>query len=207
MFHLKKIFPFLILSSSVSGIILTMIRAFLPEGAGWAGFFGMFVFFTIQSNLFVILFYGNHLLSSRMKTINRLGSPFSRGAMTLYISFTLIIFSSLLEPIYNPEGISLVISILLHYVTPVLVLIDWVFQERRKTYSYKFLSGWAIYPSIYAILGLLHGAITQSSYYPFFDVMEMGWLTIPAFLLLIFCFIVIGFLFVFLNKNLPDHKK
>jgi hypothetical protein len=116
-------------------------------------------FFTIQANLLAAIAF----------TLFWQEAPVLRGAVMLYITVTMIIYHVLLAEIWDPQGWQLVANVALHYVVPILYIIDWVFFARKAPLRPRHALLWLIYPAVYGVYTLLRGQITGWYPYPFLD--------------------------------------
>lgn len=131
--------------------------------------FNFFSYFTIQSNIFAftILFVSVIATASnrRSSKLNLL-----RGAATLYMVITGIVFAVLLAGV---EGSILTAApwdnIVLHYIMPVVLLVDWLVDKPNKSIAFKNSLVWLVYPVAYVIYSLTRGHFVDWYPYPFLD--------------------------------------
>lgn len=141
-------------------------------------------FFTIQSNIlivFLLLTIGIGNLMGVTKSIASL-----RGALTLYISMTGIIYFLLLAG--NEVALQTTIpwvNIVLHYLIPIIVIADWIASPPKSTIPFKHILIWLIYPIAYLIYSFIRGAITGWYPYPFLNPITTGWPNVVALCLII----------------------
>lgn len=126
-----------------------------------------FSYFTIQTNLLVVvtlLLSAFALAAGKRRRFDSL-----RGLTTVYILVVGIGFSFLLA---GMEGLILTAvpwdNIVLHYIIPVAVLIDFLIDRPAKI---RFVTSlwWLVYPIIYVTAALIRGAITGWYPYLFID--------------------------------------
>ncbi len=103
-------------------------------------------YFTDQSNLGVLVWllcaifcHKNVNLSQKLKGV-------FRGAVTLYLTFTFLIFSTLLY-----DGTMTYSSLIFHYLLPIVFLFEWVLTESEKQYQWRYVGAWIIYPLVYLV--------------------------------------------------------
>ena len=129
-----------------------------------------FSYFTVEANLFaacVLLFLGLRTTkaSSHSKKIQLI-----RGAATLYMIMTGVIFAILLA---NIEGATLTAvpwdNVALHYIMPIVLLIDWLIDPPKVKLSLRNAWLWLIAPIVYIIYSLIRGEITNWYPYPFLN--------------------------------------
>jgi hypothetical protein len=189
-----------ILVLSWSAIILTLIPAW-----GDLGFF--FSTYTIQSNLLVLVWLNIAILFQEKYKTCWFFSGVIRGAITLYITVTFIIFALLLAPFYHPTGMAAYTNLSLHYIIPIAFLVDWVLTEMYHVYQWKYTLFWLSYPIFYLILTLILGSITGTYIYPFLDLNAMGTESFALVCVILAAFfLLLGALLVFLNKTIRRLK-
>lgn len=125
-----------------------------------------FSFFTIISNVLAgiyLIYFGftnNH--SMRSQTI--------RGAVTLYMLMTGIIFAVLLAGL---EEVRLTAvpwdNLVLHYIMPIVVVLDWVIEPPKKVMTRKVILIWIALPLLYVFYTLIRGSLVGWYPYPFLN--------------------------------------
>ena len=110
-----------------------------------------------------------------------------KGAITLYITVTFLVFAVVLSPLYHPPGLEGVLNLMFHYIIPAGFIIDWFITEGNN-YQWSFIPYWFCYPISYLIFALIHGGTTGDYLYPFLnlDVLGFDGLTIRVILLIAF---------------------
>jgi hypothetical protein len=163
-----------------------------------------FVYFTTQSNLLVGLCF---LAGAIGPGLSRSGPPdVVRGAVTLYILVTFLIYHLILA---NPASgfsdggaqLGSVQNVLLHTVTPLLALLDWLLLWTRRL-PWRWAVVWLAYPLAYLAFALVRGAIVHRYPYPFLDVRSIGYggVTIVALGLFV-VFWLLGLIVVVLGRR------
>lgn len=160
------IFIFLV---TLAGISLDIYNRAIDRGLIFA--FSAFKFFTIQSNL-LLLFYSATELFLKKTPKTKLHN-FILGPITAYILLTGIVYLIILEPIYELYGLERLSSVLLHYVSPVLMFTFWIVAEKRR-YRFAEAFKWLIYPIVFMIWGLFLALLFNDYLYPFFDISLYG---------------------------------
>jgi hypothetical protein len=168
-----------------------------------AGGPGEFVYFTTQSNLLV----GCCLLWGALTRWLPAGPPpVLRGAVTLYIMVTFLVFHIVLA---NPASgfgdgsahFGSIQNVLLHTVTPLLALLDWVLIRAGRP-PWRWAVGWLTYPLAYLAFVLVRGAIGHRYPYPFLDVGSLGYGAVAVVALaLLVVFSLLGLLVVALGRS------
>ena len=131
--------------------------------------FNFFSYFTIQSNIFAFMML---LVSALAIASNKRSTKLNllRGAATLYMVITGIVFAVLLAGV---EGSILTAvpwdNLVLHYIMPVVLLVDWLVDKPSKAMTFKSSFVWLIYPLTYVIYSLVRGQLVNWYPYPFLD--------------------------------------
>ena len=164
--------------------------------------------YTIQSNLIVMIWLSIALFFQERKKDYWFFKSVIRGAITLYITITFLVFAILLSPYYQPTGIGIYTNLALHYLIPIAFIVDWVFTELNQKYSWKYIVYWLCYPILYLIFTLIRGIFTGDYIYPFLDLESMG---VNLFIIWVFIltavFLLFGSVFIFLNKKIGNRIK
>jgi hypothetical protein len=67
-----------------------------------------------------------------------------------------------------------VADVILHYVMPILFVIDWLFLVPKETLRPKDPIAWLTYPIVYLVWTFVHGAYSRFYPYPFLNSSELG---------------------------------
>lgn len=132
-----------------------------------------FSFFTNLSNIFagfVLIISALYLAGSRKPSVT---DDLIRSASALYMATTGIVYAVLL----SNEDLGLLlpwINIVLHYVTPVVMVIDWLYQPPRTKITAKQSLSWLIFPAAFLIYSLIRGPIAHWYAYPFLNPDKVG---------------------------------
>lgn len=106
------------------------------------------VTFTVQSNTVLVAYYGWRLLGGQ-------GTAALKGAVTLYLAITgVIAFFAL--PLPDPaDGPRQVGNLLLHGVTPLMAIVDWLAFDRERRPGWADPLKWLAFPLVYAAIVLI----------------------------------------------------
>lgn len=146
-----------------------------------------FSFFTIESNILIVVAFllGAFALYAKKKSKKL---DFFRGAATLYMVVTGIVFSFLLSGL---EGVSLTAvpwdNIVLHYIIPVAAVIDWIIDPPSRKIAFKRALIWLAFPLAYLAYSLIRGPIANWYPYPFLNPANGGYgqIALTSFIILI----------------------
>lgn len=181
--------------------IVTEIAVIATRGAWNPGNF--FSFFTIESNILAVVAF---LVSAfalyakkKSKRVNYL-----RGAATFYMVVTGLVFAVLLSGI---EGATLTAvpwdNIVLHYIIPIAVALDWI-ADQSSAISYKKALGWIAFPIAYLAYSLIRGPIVGWYPYPFLDPAYGGYGKVLMTSIII---AVVGMVLIYVVIRFSGHKK
>ena len=123
-----------------------------------------FSYFTVISNVLTVVVLG---IGGVLDPQSERWQLF-RGAVTLYMVITGIIYAVLLSNIdvgvADPWTNNVV-----HRIMPVVILIDWILVPVRKRFSESQSLIWLVFPLVYGIYSLIRGPIVDWYPYPFLD--------------------------------------
>ncbi|MFE6925713.1 Pr6Pr family membrane protein [Nocardia sp. NPDC057663] len=131
-------------------------------------------YFTIESNILgvIVLFVGG-LLAPQGR-----GWHLFRGAVTLYMLITMVVYAVLLARIdvmLNDKWI----NDIMHRYLPLILVLDWmlVAMPQRLRPSPQLIGQWLLFPLIYGIYSLIRGPIVDWYPYPFIDPRQQGYVS------------------------------
>jgi hypothetical protein len=159
------------------------------------GTISYFGFFTILGNILVALAFTAPLLTN-IPCAAFFNHPSVRTAIGVYILVIAVIFYVLLRQLYHPTGLGSFVNILLHYIMPPLYLLDWAAFVPKRDLTFRQIPLWLIFPLAYALVTLLHGAVSGYYPYPFLDAGKYGYPKISinvAGLTAVFIVVSVGF--------------
>lgn len=130
-------------------------------------------YFTIESNILAVFV----LLVGALRDPQSRTWQSVRGAVTLYMVITGIIYAVLLANI-DVNLNDAWINSALHRILPLVMLLDWVFFASRHRISEIRSLQWLLFPVIYAVYTLIRGPIVDWYPYPFMDPRHQGYLAL-----------------------------
>ena len=155
-----------------SGLV-TEIATLVARGRFNAGDF--FSYFTVEANTLTIvslLVSGYAVVAGRTSR----GLDFFRGAVTLYMTTTILIFIVLLSGYPSSELTAVPWdNTVLHYIMPIVVMLDWLIDSPRGGVAFRSALLWLAIPLLYLAYSLIRGPIANWYPYPFIDVLELGY--------------------------------
>ena len=146
-------------------------------------------FYTSQSNIITLGYFAGVLYWMIRRNTVEPAAPRLRGAVTLWIVITGLISHVLLQHGENPlpglladDPATALINrslFLVHYVVPVLVLVDWVAFGPHRVVPWRDLPLWILFPLGYGVASVARAVAfpTVSDRYPYFflDPTERGY--------------------------------
>ncbi len=179
----------------------------------------MLIFYTIQSNVLCFIFFLLLVIRTFIDLKNKgirgttVFLPHFKGAVTMAIAITFLIYNFVLVPQYLSTlkaGYNILSwqNILVHYFVPLVVIFDWLLFDKKLNFRWYDPIIWLFIPVGYFIFILIRakvGGIIEivSSPYPYFfiDVDLLGWLkVIKNAGILTFGFLVLGYLLFLIDK-------
>lgn len=160
----------LLMAALVVAAIITQLMNTISLGHSVVNFFS---FFTIQSNIIGAAAVTTAALAGPAARGSVWLSQF-RGAATLYMAITGMIFSLLLSGADVQTPIPWVNSTL-HYVFPLFIVIDWLVDRSVRPLSFRQGLVFLIYPVLYGAYCLIRGPIVDWYPYPFLDPRTNGY--------------------------------
>ena len=166
-----------------------------------------FGFFTVTTNILVALAFSVPLLKPDNSVRRFFERQSVRAAIALYILVVAVIYYGVLAASHNPEGISALFNIGLHFLLPVLYILDWLIFSPKGSMSFRHVPYWSAYPIAYGLFNLIRGQITGFYPYPFLDVPTLGLNAVSLNMLGFTLFYTIGgVIFICLGRILSRNR-
>ena len=180
------------------------------------GGLGMLLYYTVLSNLLVVIFTGYLLLKMRREGDHWQSSSLLRlkGGVTMSIMITCVIYHFMLAPLttdfYRLE------NFLCHYIVPLWFLVDTIIFDKSRQYKWFDPIVWTVLPLLYMGFAILNGFVlkmdvpnAKDSPFPYFflNANKYGWGFVFRWAAIIFvAYMVSGYLF-YLVKSIKKSKK
>lgn len=180
------------------------------------GGLGMLLYYTVLSNLLVMIFTGYLLWKMRREGDHWQSSSLLRlkGGVTMSIMITCVIYHFMLAPLtkdfYRLE------NFLCHYIVPLWFLVDTIIFDKSRQYKWFDPIVWTVLPLLYMGFAILNGFVlkmdvpnAKDSPFPYFflNANKYGWGFVFRWAAIIFvAYMVSGYLF-YLVKNIKKSKK
>lgn len=148
-----------------------------------------FSFFTILSNIFAATFFIYFGLTDNQS----LKTQVVRGAVTLYMLMTGVIFALLLSGIENIRLTAVPWdNLVLHYIMPIVVVGDWLLNPPKKPLPRKAVYFWIVFPVAYVIYTLVRGAAVNWYPYPFLNPITSSYIQVVLTSVIIAVFVIVA---------------
>ena len=201
-FKLLFSYRFLLFILSVIGVYLQLTKH---------GGFGMMLYYTILSNMLVMFFMGDMVWRMiRGRSTQTQGYLRMKGAVTMSIMITCVIYHFMLAPLATPEKFYRLENFLCHYIVPLMFFFDTLVIDKAKQYRKLDPFLWSLIPLAYMLFALLNGLVLKwpipgakdSPFaYFFINVNKFGWNKVLVNVLVISAgYIAVGYLLFLLKK-------
>lgn len=137
-----------------------------------------FSYFTILSNVLVLLAAGSVAVGWRSRLAEFSSRPRVRAGVALYIGMTGLVYFAILRHLWQPQGAQWWADTGLHYAVPLLYLGWWLSGSRHGELRWRDLPRWLLFPLAFLLWSFLRGAWVHEYPYPFIDVDALGLVTV-----------------------------
>lgn len=131
-------------------------------------------YFTILGNLLVALTTGFAVFGQATSAGRLFARPRVRGGIAVYIAIVCGIYFTILRHLWDPQGAQWWADTALHYAVPGLYLTWWVLGVMHGAVRWGDVPRWLLFPLVYIVWTLIHGAWLHWYPYPFLDVDALG---------------------------------
>lgn len=162
-----------------------------------------FSYFTILTNVLAALALTAPALAPRSRLGRWSASEGVRAATAMYIAVVGLIYHLLLAQTWSPQGWALIADQLLHTVMPLAFIGDWLLFTAKGRLRWIDAGKWLVFPLLYGVWTVVHGAVSGWWPYWFINVEELGlgWAAINFSGLLVF-FLMLGLVVVAIDRTL-----
>lgn len=181
-------------------------------------------YYTILSNILCFIYFAVLVIAQRKKE-----NALIRGAVTMCITVTGLVYHFMLGGFMGtaagagvPVTALSVSNILVHYVVPILVILDYFLFVPKGQYKSLYPLAWLVLPYAYFAFSMVRAEVSTRTFtgfgatsrypYPFLDVDLYGWDKVLLIVLAVtVAFIALGYIFYVLDrllgKNLSTSRK
>lgn len=183
-------------------------------------------FYTMQSNLFVLVFYCGYFITRKFNSHieETKGYHILKGATVMIIFLTFIGYNLSLQPVGFMMDVKTASSKILrfsnlfvHFLTPLMVMLDYALFDEKGYFKKSYALIWIIFPSLYPVYvytyahfgGTFFGIGGSKKYaYFFLDLDKIGIDGVFTYLLIFFiCYILASLFLVKIDELLGKRKK
>jgi hypothetical protein len=132
-------------------------------------------YFTILANTAAALAMLVPLVAPNSSVARFLSKPSVRTAIAAYLIVVAITYYAFLRFIGDDYGLERIADRLMHYVTPLLFLIDWLAFVPKGRLPWTVVATSLLLPLAYAVWVIVHGVIANWYPYPFVDIRSLGY--------------------------------
>ena len=165
----------------------------------------LFAYYTIQSNLLVLVLFAVLIVRTAANPRTRAVQPHLKGAVTMAITVTLLVYHFVLVPqlfaMSTEYHLFSLQDTLVHYFVPLATIADWLLFDPKGSYRWFDPLAWLVIPILYFCFAMLRAhllgpTVTEDLRYPYFflNLDELGWsgvLSNAAWMTA--CFAVLGY--------------
>lgn len=127
-----------------------------------------FSYFTVLSNVGAVVLMG--ALALRPALVGHEPFVVYRGAITLYMTITGIVYNVLLAPAQADVSTNLEwVNLVVHVIGPIVVVADWFIDRSPIKPTVGQTATWWIFPSVYLLYTMVRGPMADWYPYPFLD--------------------------------------
>jgi hypothetical protein len=151
-----------------------------------------FSYFTVLSNVAAAVVLASLAVRPDLSSDTRFVPV--RGAVTLYMTITFLVYTLLLAPASADVGLTAKwVDLVVHFVGPIVVLLDWLVDPPRQSLPLPVVGTWLIFPAAYFAYSLIRGPIVDWYPYPFLDPGQHGYAVILLYAVVILVvFVLVG---------------
>lgn len=149
-------------------------------------------YFTIETNILIALAMTLPAVAGRSRLGQFAALNSTRAGVTFFAVIVGVVYHVLLAGTWQPTGLQWWVDQGLHTLMPLLMLFDWLVLTPRTGLSWTAPRRWLIFPAVFTVWTLVHGAMTQWYPYWFMDVDTLGWARTGLCLLGLFAFFLIA---------------
>ena len=173
---LKKGFTYTVIVVGLFGIVLQFILMLQTRQVGLPeSIVRFFSFFTILSNIMVVIFFIGQLLPENRKLKVFVIKNEVATAVSMYIITVGVVYQTILRQPIPLQGWPRVADDILHLYIPLLMLLYWIVFIADKKIAATTIPYWLIYPIVYLVYTLIRGHFVHFYPYPFVNVTALGY--------------------------------
>ena len=134
-----------------------------------------FSFFTILVNILAATILTLPVVAKDRPIGRWAASEGVRAAVTMFIVVVGLSYHFLLAATWDPQGLAYPVNMILHYVMPIAMVVDWLAFTPKGRLRWIDPAKWVLFPLIYGVWTVIHGFAANWWPYWFVNVAELGW--------------------------------
>ena len=150
-----------------------------------------FTFFTILTNLMLVLIYLSELAAWRWLGWWR--SPVTRGMMAGSMTLVMGLYHFVLAATWAPAGLFLVADTILHYVTPAFFIVWWLIFQPKGALRLGDIPWMILPPAIWLAWAMARGAVVTEYPYPILEAHNLGYAAVALNIAVILVILIVLF--------------
>ena len=175
------------------------------------------LYFTIFSSLTCFIFYLTVLLLKALKKFKKNDNYYRfKGLILINLLCTFLIYNFYLLPFAQIQDYNghMLTSSLVHIILPILVIIDYIINEKDSELKFSYLYSWCSFILLYGIIILIYqnlgGKFLNNNLYPYFNFnyASYGVMKCAFFDVIIMLFyLLISFIFIFIDNKVKKIRR
>lgn len=207
---LSLIYNVIVIMTTVYGLFLNF---------DYSGFTRMVIYFTILSNIAMLIFFIFKLFIEIFGLKKAKKYYIIQLILLVNICITMFAFEFIVRPYVNYTtgytGMN-VRDTFVHIIIPIMCLIDYLTFDKKGNFNFEYIKFTVISPVLYLLFVIVYGnsggrftAFGQISKYPyiFMDFESLGYFALIGCIITILVFLGVGWLLVFVDEHLYKKKK
>ena len=161
-----------------------------------------FSYFTTQTNVLANLIFIAPVFAPNSRLGRWAAGEGVRAAIALYIAVVGLVFHFILSGTWKPEGLAAAANIVVHYVMPAAVVLDWLMFTPKGRLRWIDPVKWLAFPLAYGVWTVVHGQIIDWYPYFFIDIGRIGWAAAMVnYVFLLGFFLIVGLIIVAIDRT------
>lgn len=182
-------------------------------------------FYTMQSNIFILVFYIGYFIARAFNQNIEKSKAYHvlKGAAVMIIMLTFIVYTVSLQPNdffmdvkTSSSNIFRFSNIFVHFLTPIMVFLDYVLFDEKGYYKKCYAFIWIIFPALYPVYVYIYSHFggrffsvggSQKYAYFFLDIDKIGVIGVFSYIMIFAaCYLAISLLVIKIDKGLGRRK-
>jgi hypothetical protein len=206
--------------SSIWRIVFATVGGLAIAYQWWAAVYGgmstsplgstvvYFSFFTTQTNVLANLIFLTPVLAPNSRIGRWAASEGVRAAVAMYIAVVGLVFHFILSATWKPEGLAALGNLVVHYIMPAAVVLDWLLFTPKGRLRWIDPVKWLAFPLVYGLWTVIHGALIGWYPYFFINIDKLGWTrALINYAGLLIFFLIVGTVLVGIDRAFGSRSR